>query len=258
MPVGMGRGPARFQMPDRVKSASDYGVDGGVNQESLDASRIGRWDENLSFENNPALQAAQDYFDRVTSRNVDNEAAAMGLARSGAALDAKRNAEAGAMVPVIQQIMGLESQNKSQDISQRGQDLQGLLQGGQNMLQARGQDLSQRGQDISGGLQARGQDISSLLQQGQQALSARGQNLSGQQASMQGLLGVDQNNLQRMLATINAASGLGGTERSIADANSAAAHDEQMRQFGLANNLLMAPFGQASSMVGQRTTSNGK
>jgi hypothetical protein len=258
MPAGMGTGPQQYQLPERVGGMGEYGIGGGVNKSDLDQARIGRWDENLSFENNPAMQAAQEYFNTFGSQDIDNELSAMGLSRSGAGADVKNRGRVQAMLPITQQIMNLEAQNKGMDVQQRGQDLSSLLQAGQQGLSARGQDLSQRGQDISGGLQSRGQNINALLQQGQQALTARGQNLQGQQASLSGLLGVNQADLGRQLAAINAATGLGGTQRSIEDANYGSMHEELMRQYGLADRFVTAPFGQATSMIGQETTSNGK
>jgi hypothetical protein len=165
--------------------------------------QIGNPLENIDFANHPALKSALKAFEAATMPGLVNQAAASGLTRAGSSLSALEGAKAQMALPVMQQLMGLEMQNKGIDVGQRAGDIQALLgQRGQDIeggLGARGQDIQgalgqlgldvqQRGQDVesllnrlglgvNAGLQARGQDVNATLTGRSQDLQQRGQDL---------------------------------------------------------------------------------
>jgi len=205
--------------------------------------RIGAWDQSLNLGRSPAMDQAKLAFESSIAPTISNNFATMGLTHAGAKGEALAKAEAESMLPIMQQIMGLEAQDKGMDVTQRGQDINSLLTRGSQSLQARGQDISQRGQDIN-----------ALMSQGSQALQARGQDLSSLQAALGGYQGVNDADIQRYMLGLGQAADYGGRERSILDARNQATWEEAMRQFGLGRDALMAPYGQSSNMIGQRTS----
>jgi len=148
---------------------------------------------------------------------------------------------------------------RGQDVGQRGQDVQSLIQSMGLGLQARGQDINAmiagRGQDLG----ARGQDIGAILQQGGQDLGARGQDIGATQAGMAGMMGVDQAELNQLLAGLSQGGQFGGLFRGIDQAGTDAEFDEENRQYNMARELLLAPLGGINSQVGSSTvTKEGK
>lgn len=301
---GMGQGPAPLALPGHVAQPNlpgqfnpetqyDVGKYGGIpGMGDINATQVnpyqefGHWAEGIDFANHPALTAAMEAFEQGTMPGIQSAMEAQGLGTSGAHLDAIARGKAQMAVPILQQIMGQELQDKGlniqqrlgargQDVTQRGQTLGSMAQMGGLGLQARGQDISsflqgrgqdigglmglyqgdisQRGQDIGGILQGRGQDLNALLQQGAQALQAQGLDqsaLTSGIASLGQLQGLD---MQRLLAGLDQSRGFGGIERDIINQQNAANYDEMMRRYGLARDAIWGPFGQAQSQIGSRT-----
>jgi hypothetical protein len=171
-------------------------------------------------------------FEAATMPGIANQMAAAGLSRSGAAGSAVSQAKAQMALPVMQQLMGLEMQNKGLDVTQRGQDLSQLIQ--QSGL----------------GLQARGQDIGSILQ-------ARGQDIGAQQAAMGGMSNLGQQDLSRLGAYVGGLTQQGGAARGREQEGLNAAYDAQQQDRQLALQALLAPLGGINAAVGTQTTTSG-
>jgi hypothetical protein len=286
--------PGEFQLEEKVgafENPEREAAWGGPGERTESAL------ENIDFGSHPALQSALRAFQTNSMPQIANQMAASGLSRSGAAGSAIAQGRAQMALPVLQQIMGLSVQERGQDIGerqgdvmaglqarqqdigQRGQDINSLLTGrGQDigqragdiqaLLGARGQDINSvlgqlgygvqaRGQDINSMLTGRGQDLNALLQQGQQALQARGQDIGAMGQAQGGMLGLAAQELARNQQAMGQATGLGGLARDIGQQQSDAGYDEQMRQYNLAQQLLLAPLGGLTSQVGQTTRTSG-
>ena len=243
--------------------------------------QVGNPLETIDFANHPALRSALKSFEAATLPGLANSLAAAGLSRSGAAGESIASAKAQMALPVMQQLMGLEMQNKGIDVGQRQQDIQSLLgQRGQDVTQ-RGQDvnsllnqlglgvqagLQTRGQDINAALtgrgqdiQQRGQDINAALQQGAQALQGMGLNQQSMQAGLAGLMGVNEADMGRLMAGMGQAMNIGGEFREMDQAEYDALTDEQQRQYNLAREMSLGPLSMLGSLIGSSTTgSQGK
>jgi len=269
-PSGIGSGgpssssqPGSYAMPGQYKAggASDYGIMTGNQSDLLD--RIDNPLESIDFANHPALKSALDTFMQTTLPGIANSAGAMGLGRSGAALKAVNTGQAQMALPVMQQLIAGELQNKGYDVSQRGQDIGQLMQGSQLGLGMRGQDIDsgvgQRGQDINALLTGRGQDIGIRGQDIDALLGGSAQGLAAQQAAMAGMTGLDAQQFGQQTGIMDILSRLGSGERSIEDARLGANRDESLRQYEMAMEALLAPMGGLTGMIGSRTrTSGGK
>jgi len=220
---GMGSGtPTGSYMDSRLGGSAGGGVSGGGSVQDLDLPEwVGNPLENIDFANHPALQSALDTFAKTSLPGIENAMIGAGLGASGAAGNAIATGKANIALPVMQQLLNLEMQNKGLDVGQRGTDI-----GAQ--VSARGQDASLAGQGMaaSNALQQaqlaqqtamRGQDINALLGQGSQALQARGQDINALLSGGQGLSSLGGMDVSRIQDAINQAASQGGNMRDIAN-----------------------------------------
>jgi len=206
--------------------------------------------ENMDFANHPALRSAMESFEAAALPGLSNQLGAQGLSRSGAAQSAIGQAKAGMALPMIQQLMSGAVQERGQDIGQRQQDIgSGLTQ--------RGQDIQDIGGKLNLMLGARGQDLQGLLGQGAQNLTARGQDIGSMQSAMQGFMGMDAQDLQRLTAGMNQATGMGGLMRGIDQDRLNALFDADIRDSDLLTQIGLAPLGGVTSAIGNTTSTSG-
>jgi hypothetical protein len=171
--------------PSQQYNVADYGgipTQGDISATQVDPyQEIGHWAEGIDLQNHPALTAAMEAFTASTQPQIANQMENLGLGSSGATGDAMAKARAQIALPVMQQVLGAELQNKGMDIQQRlGARGQDVTQRGQtlgSMGQMAGIGAQMRGQDISGFLGGRGQDIGALMQKYQGEIGQRGQDL---------------------------------------------------------------------------------
>jgi hypothetical protein len=252
--------------------------------------QIGNPLESIDFANHPALKSALKAFEAATMPGLVNQAAAQGLTRAGSSLSALEGAKAQMALPVMQQLMSLEMQNKGIDVGQRAGDIQALLgQRGQDIEGALGQlgfDVTQRGQDVESmlnrlglgvnagltargqdvnailtgrgqDLQQRGQDLDAILQQGAQALQAQGLSNESLAAGLSGMLNINQADMSRMLSGLSQAGEWGGLMRGISQEQADAMTDEEMRQYNLAREFLFGPMSATGATIGSQTSTHG-
>jgi len=230
---------------------------------------------NIDFANHPALKSALDAFTKTSLPGIENSMIGAGLGRSGAAGNAIATGKAQMALPVMQQLMNLEMQNKGLDVSQRGQDYQakaaadmaarqaaasGASLAQQRYLadqafaaQMRGQDIGMRQQDIG----LRGQDINALLQQSAQGLQARGQDINALMGGAQGLMGAGSADLARIQQGIQGGMGMGGAFRDIYNQQGEAEFTAGQRPWDRAMQLLGPILGGAMGASGQQTSTTG-
>jgi hypothetical protein len=230
---------------------------------------------NIDFANHPALKSALDAFTKTSLPGIENSMIGAGLGRSGAAGNAIATGKAQMALPVMQQLMNLEMQNKGLDVSQRGQDYQakaaadmaarqaaasGASLAQQRYLadqafaaQMRGQDIGMRQQDIG----LRGQDINALLQQSAQGLQARGQDINALMGGAQGLMGAGSADLARIQQGIAGGMGMGEQFRNIYNQQGEAEFTAGQRPWDRAMQLLGPILGGAMGAGGQQTNTTG-
>lgn len=216
---------------------------------------------NMDFANHPALQSAMKSFEAAALPGLANQLGAAGLSRSGAAGSAIAGAKAQMAMPIMQQLMSGAVQERGQDIGQRSQDIQsGLTQRQQDISSGvgqRGQDIGAIGQKLNAALGARGQDVQALLGQGSQALEARGQDIQSIIGGMGGFQNINQQDLQRLQASIDASMGVGGTLRDIDQEGLNSIYDAATRDSDLLAQIGLAPLGGLTAGVGSTTSSSG-
>jgi hypothetical protein len=205
---------------------------------------------NMDFANHPALKSAMKSFEAAALPGLANQLGAAGLSRSGAAGSAIGQAKAQMAMPMIQQLMSGAVTERGQDIGQRQQDI------GAGITQ-RGQDIQDIGSKLNLALGARGQDVQALLGKGAQDLTARGQDISSMVSGMQGMAGLNDADLRRLQAGMDAAMGVGGTMRGIEQDALNALYDADIRDSDLLAQIGLAPIGGLTSAIGSTTTSSG-
>ncbi|MHC4120804.1 MAG: hypothetical protein ACYSWO_25210 [Planctomycetota bacterium] len=205
---------------------------------------------NMDFANHPALKSAMKSFEAAALPGLANQLGAAGLSRSGAAGSAITSAKAQMAMPMIQQLMSGAVTERGQDIGQRQQDI------GAGITQ-RGQDIQDIGSKLNLALGARGQDVQALLGKGAQDLQGRGQDIQSMVAGMGGLQGLNDADLRRLQAGMDAAMGVGGTMRGIEQDALNALYDADIRDSDLLAQIGLAPLGGLTSAIGSTTTTSG-
>ena len=189
--------------------------------------RVGSVLDTIDFANHPALQSALDTFAKTALPGIENAMIGAGLGRSGAAGNAIATGKAQIALPVMQQLIQGELEQRGQDVTQRGQDVQANIAAAQAAAQAKAMGMNMQAQKYMADLaaqqtlraqdiQLRNQDINSLLQQGQMGLEARGQDIGALQAGAQGLLSGAGLDIDRINQAISGGMGIGGTYRDMA------------------------------------------
>lgn len=220
-----------YNTMDRGATKSGFGGGGGggaVGGNFEELERIGNPLESIDFANHPALASALKTFAATSLPGIENSMIGAGLGRSGAAGNAIATGKAQMALPVMQQLMDLEMQNKGLDVNQRGQDYQAQIAAQNAAASAaaagagadaqryaaqlaheaamRGQDIALRGQDIG----LREMDINALLSNAQ----LRNNSLLGAAGGL-GQLG--QMDLDRINSAVGGAMDIGGIYRGIQD-----------------------------------------
>jgi hypothetical protein len=234
--------------------------------------RIGNPLESMDFANHPALASALDTFAKTALPGIENSMIGAGLGRSGAAANAISTGKATMALPMIQELIRGELQNKQMDVTQRGQDYQAQQAAAQASAaaRARGESLAaqryaadlahaqtMRAQDI----QLRGQDIGMNQQQIDALMAEDAFNLQSQGQYGQGLLGAaggltDLGQTQAGIgqAAIDQAMGVGQTQRDIENAQGEAEFLASQRGWDRGMQVLDPILGGAMGQQGQRTT----
>lgn len=240
-------------------SGGGGGGGGSIPREAM-PEWVGNPLESIDFANHPALQSALDTFAKTALPGIENSMIGAGLGRSGAAGNAIATGKAQIALPVMQQLLNLEMQNKGLDVNQRATDIGSITtQRGQDtqLAAARAAQNSALAQArLSQEAAMRGQDINALLQQGQQALTARGQDINALLGGAQGLSSLGQMDVNRIQNAITQGMGVGGTYRDVgnqqAESEFAAANrpfDRYMQMIGM-----MAPGAMSSGGTQTMTT----
>lgn len=220
--------------------------------------------QNIDFANHPALKSALDTFSKTTLPGIENAMIGAGLGRSGAAGNAIATGKAQMALPVMQQLMDLEMQNKGLDVTQRGQDYQAKIAAQQAAASAASAGASLQAQryaaDLAYAQATRGQDvalrqmdINALMGQGEQALAARNMDINALLGGAGGLMQLGGSDLDRINTNIGNAWQMGGGMRDLQQA-------EYDSQFNAANrpwermNQFMGPLMQQMSQPGTATS----
>ena len=183
------------------------------------------------------LQAAKGAFEQTTAPMLGNQMAAMGLADSGAHAQRMANAWAATATPHVQAAQAREMQRREDILRNLQQETQDRLGLGKFISDRQMQAMGYEGQAL--GLQD---------QANRTMLSTAG---------MQGDLAQQQ--WARDKGAIDTGMQVGGVFRSIEDAENQAAYEDFLRQQGLAEKALYAPFGQAAAgLIGSKVTGGGK
>lgn len=205
---------------------------------------------SMDFANHPALKSAMKSFEAAALPGLATQLGAGGLSRSGAATSAIAGAKAQMAMPMIQQLMSGAVTERGQDIGQRGQDIDsGITQ--------RGQDISDIGSKLNLALGARGQDLQGILGAAGHDIAARGQDIDSMSTAMQGFMGLDAADLNRLSTGIGTAMDVGGTFRGIEQEGLNSIYDALIRDSDLLTEIGLAPLGGVTSAIGNRTTTSG-
>lgn len=258
---GMGSGVPTGNYASYMGGGGGGGGGGGAIPREAMPEWVGNPLESIDFANHPALQSALDTFAKTSLPGIENSMIGAGLGRSGAAANAISTGKAQIALPVMQQLLNLEMQNKGLDVNQRATDIGSLTT-------QRGQDTSlaaSRAANNAALAQARlsqqaamrGQDINALLQQGSQALQARGQDINALLGGAQGLTGLGQADVGRIQDAITQAMGVGGAYRDIGNAQAESEFQAANRPFDRTMQMLglMAPGAMGSG--GTTTVTRG-
>jgi len=229
---------------------------------------IGNPLENIDFANHPALRSALDTFAKTSLPGIENSMIGAGLGRSGAAGNAIATGKAQIALPVMQQLMNLEMQNKGLDTGQRATDI-----GAQ--VGARGQDasLSAAGMGANASMYGsnnalraalagqetamRGQDINALLANAGMGLESRGMDVNALLGAAGGLSSLGGADLQRIRDDISGAMGIGGEFRNIENAANESEFNAANRPFERFMDFLGPIAGGAVGSGGTTTTTSG-
>lgn len=269
---GMGQGPQTGQIRE-ISAAyqgggGGYGGGGGFSSSGGGGGsvmdRIDNPLQNIDFANHPALQSALETFATTALPGIENSMIGAGLGRSGAAGNAIATGKANIALPVMQQLISGELQNKGFDVTQRGQDVNQQIAGAQtaagqynanlaHQAALRGQDIGLRGQDIG----LRQMDMNALLQQGAQGLQARGQDINALLSGAQGLSSLGGMDLGRIQDAISGSMGIGGEFRGIENQMSEAEFLASQRPGERGMDIFNTLLGGAMGSGGSRTVTTG-
>jgi len=239
--------------------ASWGGGGGGAREDRIDNPL-----QNIDFANHPALQSALDTFAKTALPGIENSMIGAGLGRSGAAGNAIATGKANIALPVMQQLISGELQNKGYDVTQRGQDVGQNIAGAQagtaaynanlaHQAALRGQDIGLRAQDIG----LRGQDINALLQQGAQGLQARGQDIGAMLSGAQGLSSLGGMDLGRIQDAISGGMDIGSIFRGMENQQGEAGFLAGQRSGDRASDIWNTIVSGAMGGTGSTTTTTG-
>ncbi|MCK5481312.1 MAG: hypothetical protein KAJ06_09200 [Gammaproteobacteria bacterium] len=249
--AGKGRIASAGGYLDKAAGGSDYLRDAmsrigrysegnmpGVFGEATDASRqladIGR--RKVTGENvqsDPAYAAARKAFSSAQMPLIQNAAVQSGLGSSTAMTNALASGQAQYLLPIIQGSLAREERGIDRELGATGQKASNLFGAGSTLL---GENRAA----VGAGLQGAGQEASNLFN------AASGQSgLAGQE-------------MQNILSSINAFSGLGDKYRGIEQEKLDAPYDAQQAKWKEALNAMYGPLGFLGNMGGATSTQSKK
>lgn len=235
---GLMGGQLPWQMNQMVNQAQGLGQLGGLGQEAMGIYRgmpgvAGRQVTGENIEQNPAYQAALANLQGSIMPGVQNAAVASGLGRSQPALNAGAAASSQYMLPVIQNILGMEERGIDRELGGMAASAGGLMGGA--------------------GMEQQGQ-LAGINALGQAGSMANQNNLAG----IQGMMGLGDTQQRNMLNAIQMMMGGGALPRELDQQQNNAMYDEWMRIMGTGENAMMTPLNMIGGLIGSSSTSRKK